>query len=288
MAARINALSSSAAGHSHRVSYRTLRSFHLIGALYEPLQYSLGCLKQHIRPRSFTNVSQQDFCDWGSTFPLLLSSLSEVLLGISVRYRLDAVAPQGSPTVPDQLLILSVLHRKMAPTTRSAARKAFTTSTLIPPVLETPEVLEMILLHTDIHTLLSSCQRVCRAWRNLITKSPSIQKALFFTPIKESEYGAGEKVPNSLLAEMFPTIFPTKGDPGNRDFHFSDCTMTNDPATLDRFIRKDASWRRMLVRQPPILELGLFHIDSVRGGDIAHCSTIPVSFAIYLRLGFLG
>jgi hypothetical protein len=56
-------------------------------------------------------------------------------------------------------------------------------------------------------TTLTSCQRVCRDWRNLITKSPSIQKALFFTPIKESEWGAEEKVPNLLRAEMFLTIF---------------------------------------------------------------------------------
>ncbi|KAJ6111315.1 hypothetical protein N7523_007376 [Penicillium sp. IBT 18751x] len=172
----------------------------------------------------------------------------------------------------------------MAPATRSAARKAFTVSTLTPPALETPEVLEMILLQTDMRTLLTSCQRVCRDWRNLIIKSPSIQKALFFISIKESEWGAGEKVPNPLLAEMFPTIFPTKGDPDNRDFHFFDCAMTKDPASLDRFVWKDASWRRMLVQQPPISELGLFHIDSARGGDSAHCISIAVSLAINLRL----
>lgn len=138
----------------------------------------------------------------------------------------------------------------------------------------------MVLLHTDMHTLLTSCQRVCRDWRNLITKSPSIQKALFFTPIKESEWGTGEKVPNSLLAEIFPTIFPAKGEPRNRDFRFCDFTTANDPVSLDQFVRKDASWRRMLVQQPPILELGLFHIDSAMGGDSAYCNSVPVSFVI--------
>lgn len=44
----------------------------------------------------------------------------------------------------------------MAPTTRSAARKAFTTSTLTPPALKIPEVLEMILLQINIRTLLTS------------------------------------------------------------------------------------------------------------------------------------
>jgi hypothetical protein len=125
-------------------------------------------------------------------------------------------------------------------------------------------------------------------WRILIIKSPSIQKALFFTPIKESEWGVGEKAPNFLLAEMFPTIFPGKGDPFERDFYFSDCAMTKDPASFDRFVRKDASWRRMLLQQPPILELGLFHMYSGRGGDSAYYTPIPVRFSIRLRLEFLG
>ncbi|OQD90509.1 hypothetical protein PENANT_c001G09794 [Penicillium antarcticum] len=172
----------------------------------------------------------------------------------------------------------------MAPVTRRAARKAFTPSISTPPVLEIPEVLEMILLQIDMRTLLISCQRVCRDWRDLITKSLSIQKPLFFTPIKESEWGMGEKLPNLLLAEMFPAIFPAEGEPRKRDFLFSDCVMTKDPASLDRFVQKDASWRRMLVQQPPILELGLFHIDSARGGDSALCVIIPVIIAIYPKL----
>lgn len=146
----------------------------------------------------------------------------------------------------------------------------------------------MILFHTDMRTLLTSCQRVCRDWRYLITKSPSIQKALFFTPIKGSEWGAGEVVHNSLLAESFPTIFPANGDQDHRDFSFSDCAMTKDPASLDRFVREGASWRMMLVQQPPILELGLFHIDHNKGGDSAPRISIPVSLATHLILAFFG
>ncbi|CDM32052.1 unnamed protein product [Penicillium roqueforti FM164] len=62
----------------------------------------------------------------------------------------------------------------MAPATRSAARKAFIVSTLTPPALKTPEVLEMILLQTNMRTLLTSCLYVCWDWHNLIIKSPSI------------------------------------------------------------------------------------------------------------------
>lgn len=176
----------------------------------------------------------------------------------------------------------------MAPVTRGAARKAYTSLISTPPVLTTPEVLELILVQTDMRTLLTSCQRVCRDWHNLITTSPSIQKSLFFTPIKEPEWGAGEKLPNPLLAEMFPTIFPAKGDPYKRDFHFSDCAMAKGPTSLDHFVQKDASWRKMLVQQPPLWEFGLFHIDSGRGGDNALCVVIPVSLVIHLKLGSPG
>ncbi|KAL4954382.1 hypothetical protein BDW69DRAFT_163300, partial [Aspergillus filifer] len=59
--------------------------------------------------------------------------------------------------------------------TRSAANR----------VLETPELLEMILVQTDMRTLLISAQRVCRTWKALIDHSPSLQRALFFTPVKD-------------------------------------------------------------------------------------------------------
>ncbi|CRL20950.1 unnamed protein product [Penicillium camemberti] len=59
--------------------------------------------------------------------------------------------------------------------------------------LNIPEILEMVLVEMDMRTLLTCTQRVCRAWLNLIKASPSIQKALFFTPIKESEWGVGKK-----------------------------------------------------------------------------------------------
>jgi hypothetical protein len=53
---------------------------------------------------------------------------------------------------------------------------------------------------------------------------------------------------------------------------------TKDPSSLAHFARVDASWRKMLVQQPPILELGLFRIYHARGGDSAGCSSIPVGF----------
>ncbi|KAJ5425299.1 hypothetical protein N7465_000369 [Penicillium sp. CMV-2018d] len=141
-------------------------------------------------------------------------------------------------------------------------------------VLNTPEILVMILAEVDMRALLISAQRVCRTWLNLIRKSPSIQKALFFTPIKESEWGMEEKTPNPLLAETFPSFFPAKGRLMRYNFNFSDLAMTRDASAMARFVRDDASWRRMLVQQPPISDIGVLHISRTMSGDYAGSSSI--------------
>lgn len=144
-------------------------------------------------------------------------------------------------------------------------------------VLDSPELLEIILVQMDMRSLLTSAQRVCHRWANLINKSPSIQKALFFTPIKDSEWGTDEKTPNPLLVETFPSIFPANGRPKRFEFDFSNMAITKDASTMAQFVRKDASWRRMLVQQPPIRNIGQFHISHGMCGDDASTSSIPVS-----------
>ncbi|KAJ5787299.1 hypothetical protein N7457_002289 [Penicillium paradoxum] len=142
-------------------------------------------------------------------------------------------------------------------------------------VLDTPEILEMILVRMDMRSLLTSAQRVCHSWTKLITKSPSIQKCLYFTPIKDSEWGMEESFPNPLLTETFPSIFPAKDRLDHYTSNFSDLTMTEDATTMARFVRKDASWRKMLVQQPPISELGTFQISHGMRGYCAGSSGIP-------------
>ncbi|KAL4931805.1 uncharacterized protein BDV17DRAFT_255362 [Aspergillus undulatus] len=147
------------------------------------------------------------------------------------------------------------------------------TESAINRALDTPEVLELVLVQTDMRTLLTSAQRVCRAWFNLIRTSPSIQKALFFTPMNESEVGS-EKTLNPLLIEAFPAVFPDKNRSKRYQFSFFDMAITRDAATMNQFLRKDASWRRMLVQQPPVADVGLFHITHAMGGDGARSSSI--------------
>lgn len=147
--------------------------------------------------------------------------------------------------------------------------------------LDTPELLEMILTQADMRTLLTSA-RVSQNWFNLISTSPSIQKALFFTPIKESEWGREEKILNPLLTEAFPSLFPTKYKLHHDHFDICSLPMAKDDLAMARFTRKGASWRKMLVQQPPISGIGLFAIYSSMGGDGVQCSSVPVGF--YLTL----
>jgi hypothetical protein len=53
-------------------------------------------------------------------------------------------------------------------------------------VLETPEILESILLHLPLRDLLVTAQRINHAWNNLIVSSPAIQEALFFQARSQS------------------------------------------------------------------------------------------------------
>lgn len=53
-------------------------------------------------------------------------------------------------------------------------------------VMAIPELLENILLQVDMGTLLTSALRVNKDWNALITSSPVLQEALFFSPISEA------------------------------------------------------------------------------------------------------
>ncbi|KAJ5175123.1 uncharacterized protein N7482_001000 [Penicillium canariense] len=150
-----------------------------------------------------------------------------------------------------------------------------TSSSATNRVFATPEVLEIVLLQMDMRTLLTSAQRVCRGWMDLITKSPAIQKALFFTPIKESEWGNGAKTLNPLLADLFPSIFPAKTRESPNPLTFSNLKMTQTPTNMFPFVRGDASWRKMLIQQPPISEFGVLSLTHGRGGDSAATFSIP-------------
>ncbi|KAK8130003.1 hypothetical protein PG999_002383 [Apiospora kogelbergensis] len=151
-----------------------------------------------------------------------------------------------------------------------------------PSPLVIPELLEAILLHVDELTLLVSAQRVSKHWHAVIAVSPRLQWKLFLRP---DESAAAARVPqqNPFLAKAFPFCFDPRvvgrlmvfePKPGNRPilwaksnilaarppvlelhradfwYHFPQCPRLW--ARQAAFARPDASWRRMLVHQPPV------------------------------------
>lgn len=181
-------------------------------------------------------------------------------------------------------------------------------------VLATPELLECVLLHLDMRTLLVSAQRACRTWRELITTSPALQEALFFKPEglcgtdtakTRRRKGQGNDVvmptdetadrtddgeeqknvvvrKNPLLASVFPAWFedyvqpsrsyinpgavmssvsqiPTRGGFASQPFAAAEHSVLR---------YRSASWRRMLVQQPPARHVGEW--QRVRDWRLAH------------------
>ncbi|KND94131.1 hypothetical protein TOPH_01116 [Tolypocladium ophioglossoides CBS 100239] len=173
-------------------------------------------------------------------------------------------------------------------------------------VLFLPELLEAILLHVDMTTLLVSVSRVNRSWNAVVSTSPALQQALYFRPVPSDGQGEVLWDPmseteditrpalNPLLVAKFGSCFfdfgPTYGYgrraesfytmPWTRKHHrtikmdyapncvgptlfrvespVTSCARDVLKAVVDRqrFTRRGASWRRMLVSQPPPPLLG--------------------------------
>ncbi|RYP37468.1 hypothetical protein DL767_002941 [Monosporascus sp. MG133] len=128
-------------------------------------------------------------------------------------------------------------------------------------VLLTPELLENIFCLTDVKTLLVSAQRVSRTWHE-VAQVPRVQRALFLVPDWRRSMSY---LYNPLLIEVFPLFFEHLYLEPNGPLPLT--TKTTDTATLgscdfpsiehilakrEAFTRPDASWRRMLPRQPPL------------------------------------
>lgn len=122
--------------------------------------------------------------------------------------------------------------------------------------LTTPELLETILLHLDMRSLLTSALGVCRQWRDLVRASASLRRALFFEDNKAAD--SQSPVYNPLLAGLFPPMFNFAVSP-KRD-GIDDLAIEALPIgrRAKAFYRRNASWRRMHVRQPPVEHVGVW------------------------------
>ncbi|XXG97192.1 hypothetical protein Hte_003487 [Hypoxylon texense] len=188
-------------------------------------------------------------------------------------------------------------------------------------VLSIPELLEAILLHLDMTTLLVSATRINKAWQAVINTSVLIQQALYLRPIsteterfgwkdflesrKDSTSAQETGCPtiNPLLKERFGHCFFDTGEfhgyllRANSFYSMPwganrrETSDTKEPADLvpaymyprgpqtadmnpkelsemqiacRKFTRKEASWRKMLVSQPPPPQLGYLFMEAHR------------------------
>ena len=127
--------------------------------------------------------------------------------------------------------------------------------------LSIPEVTSLILQQLPTRDLLLA-QRISKFFATLIQTAPALQEHLFFRPlIAPLEV---ESVINPLLQEVFK---PWLGRGPTRDPF--PCRETLDALSLaqshgsrEAFKRKEASWSRMLITQPPIQHLEFLDTDS--------------------------
>ncbi|KAL4966618.1 uncharacterized protein BDV14DRAFT_198741 [Aspergillus stella-maris] len=179
-----------------------------------------------------------------------------------------------------------------------------------------PEILELILLQLDMTDLLVAAQRVSSYWLTTIRNSPRLQQALFFDPVSspakpkelydlpDSMTRGESAIPepyctrlrvsiNPLLEKHFGGVFfnLTK----NREFirweHFmQQMTFAREEDWLREIIdesykarwraytRREASWRRMLVTQPPQPGLGYVRRSkSGQGTSVIHTAFLDRS-----------
>ncbi|PYI31899.1 hypothetical protein BP00DRAFT_425329 [Aspergillus indologenus CBS 114.80] len=136
-------------------------------------------------------------------------------------------------------------------------------------VLALPELLELILFSLDERTLLTSAQRVSTHWHGTIQKCAALQEKLFFKPCRRRRRRTASDPENNTRSDSSPTQQPTLINPlltaafpvffPPRPWRYGVCGLdfVTDPAKRAAFLRPEASWRSMLVQQPPAYSLGL-------------------------------
>jgi len=141
------------------------------------------------------------------------------------------------------------------------------------------ELFEQIILYLPIETVLS-LKRVCQYFKNTIDESNRIQEHLFFYPSIASKAQPRVEL-NPILAKCFPPWFgkppssvtlesymakidaqggyPMRGDKAPettwKQNAFTSIPWASSAKATEAFRRRDASWRRMFLSQPPVLKL---------------------------------
>jgi len=146
--------------------------------------------------------------------------------------------------------------KEQSPVSEAAARDVITPSAA-QAVLKTPELLELVLAHLDQEELLRA-QRVCRRWKDMISSSLPLRRMLYLAPTLKID----ERIPvdNAWLKSKFPElgIFLLQGNPKWRPKFVKALAPADFERLGTEFFAQDASWRDMLLTQPPVKEIVVY------------------------------
>ncbi|KAJ5952569.1 uncharacterized protein N7479_010982 [Penicillium vulpinum] len=149
------------------------------------------------------------------------------------------------------------------------------------------EILENILLHTEMRTLLTSAQRVSRLWNAMIRTSVRLQESLFFKPSKFEISDPSQRIRNPLLEDILWAQFFLK-QRQTSESKIADISRFPlrhpERRKLNVYLRKDASWKRMLLQQPPTSSIGVLEIIKRSDSEFTKLSVGPNDF---LRMGHI-
>jgi len=135
-------------------------------------------------------------------------------------------------------------------------------------VILLPELLESILCSLPLNDLLLNAQLVSRSWRHAVQGSPSLSQKLFKHPGRRSNRQR-KVIFNPLLQHAFPHFFPLSSESVHTETDFlrrqrtakspSEFSPANRRVALESYLRKEASWRSMMIVQPPVTQLEIVY-----------------------------
>jgi len=117
-------------------------------------------------------------------------------------------------------------------------------------VFSIPELFSGILQHLPLGDLLLSAPLVNHSWHHLIASSNSLRARLFFHPRPHNSHQKPETNP-FLKGNFHPWFHNRPIDYIHPVQMFTSLPWSLNKAKTDAYLRKDASWRRMLPAQPP-------------------------------------
>lgn len=137
------------------------------------------------------------------------------------------------------------------------------------------KILKSIFLTLDQRTLLIGAIRVCKQWHSTIFESTPLRAHLFLHPSAAPTNATAPRRHdvNPLLQSAFPLFFelPTPRPSVWASFAHQPTALPHAPLArqnLSAITRRGASWRRMLVCQPPVTKLGVIIGETAYFTDI--------------------